>query len=316
MTANEHYSVLLEESVAALVTDAGGRYVDGTFGRGGHSRKVLSQLNNEGCLLAFDKDPTAVAVGRALSQGEPRFSIVQQSFAAMAQVLRERGWFGAVSGVLLDLGVSSPQLDEAERGFSFIKDGPLDMRMNPAEGQSAADWVNTQSEQTIVEVLKEFGEERFAKRIARAIVTTRAQTPFTRTKQLADVVAQANPKWEPGKHPATRTFQAIRIAVNNELGDLESVLQVALDALKPGGRLVIISFHSLEDRLVKRFFKQMARGKEYPKNLPITADMMQPMLHLIGKAVKPSEREVQENVRSRSAVMRVAEKPMEAPNAH
>lgn len=309
MTTNEHFPVLLEESVAALVTDANGFYVDGTFGRGGHSKKVLSQLSSEGRLLAFDKDPAAIEVGLTLGLGDSRFRIEQQSFAAMEESLRRCDKFGAVSGILLDLGVSSPQLDEAERGFSFLKDGPLDMRMNPAVGESAADWVNTQSVDTIVQALKEFGEERFAKRIANAIVQKRAEAPFTRTTQLADVIAQANPKWEPGKHPATRAFQAIRIAVNNELGDIESVLQVALDALKPGGRLVIISFHSLEDRLVKRFFKTMARGTQYPKHLPITADMIQPKLHLVGKAIKASDQELELNIRSRSAIMRVGEKP-------
>lgn len=309
MSAHEHYSVLLEEAVSALVQQPSGIYVDGTFGRGGHSRRILSQLTGEGRLLALDKDPVAVTAGHTLSQGDARFGIEQCSFAELGGVLRARGWFGRVSGILLDLGVSSPQLDDPERGFSFTRDGPLDMRMNPNQGESAATWVNSRSEADICHTLKEWGEERFAKRIARAIVAARAQTPFTRTKQLADTVAAANPKWEPGKHPATRTFQAIRIAVNNELGDLASVLSVALDALAPGGRLAIISFHSLEDRLVKRFFKQMARGKEFPKHLPVTADMVEPLLHPVGKAVKPSEREVAENVRSRSAIMRVAEKP-------
>ncbi len=310
MTANAHYSVLLQESVAALVQDAAGIYVDGTFGRGGHSKAVLNQLNQEGQLLAFDKDPDAIEVGQTLSQGEPRFCIEQCSFATMGEALQKRGWLGAVSGVLLDLGVSSPQLDKAERGFSFLRDGPLDMRMNPAVGQSAAEWVNTQSEDEMVRVLKEFGEERFARRMARAIVEKRKETPFTRTQQLADVVAAANPRWEPGKHPATRAFQAIRIAVNNELGDLEAALTVAVQALKPGGRLVVISFHSLEDRIVKQFFRRMAKGKDFPKHLPITADMIQPELKLIGKAVKAGEAELAENVRSRSAIMRIAEKPI------
>lgn len=309
MNTTEHYPVLLKESVAALIGDKNGIYVDGTFGRGGHSQAILSQLQSKGRLLAFDKDPAAVAVGDSLSQGDSRFAIEQASFADMEHALKQRDWFGTVSGVLLDLGVSSPQLDEAERGFSFLKDGPLDMRMNPSAGQSAADWVNTRSEKEIVQVLKEFGEERFAKRIARAIVGERTQSPFLRTTHLAEVVARANPKWEPGKHPATRAFQAIRIAVNNELGDIETVLEVALAALKPGGRLVIISFHSLEDRLVKRFFKKNARGKQYPKGLPITADMVQPTLHLIGKSVRAAEAELEQNIRSRSAIMRIAEKP-------
>ncbi len=312
MSEYTHYSVLLNESVEAVVTDHDGIYLDGTFGRGGHSKHILKQLSETGQLLAFDKDPAAVSVGQNLSQGDPRFFIEQTSFADMGDVLKKRGWFGQVSGILLDLGVSSPQLDDAERGFSFMNDGPLDMRMNPDAGASAADWVNQQSEQSIIDALKTFGEERFAKRIARAIVETRTQAPFTRTAQLADVVAKANPKWEPGKHPATRAFQAIRIAVNNELGDLEQVLEVALDALKPGGRLVIISFHSLEDRLVKRFFKKMARGPEFPRHLPVTADMVKPYLNILGKAVRASEKELQENVRSRSAIMRVGQKPIEA----
>lgn len=314
MTTDAHFSVLLEESVGALVQAASGRYIDGTFGRGGHSKKVLASLDEQGRLLAFDKDPEAVASGRLLAETEPRFSIEQRSFAEMEAPLRERGWWGGVDGILLDLGVSSPQLDDARRGFSFNKDGALDMRMNPAVGISAATWVNTQSEQVISNTLKEFGEERFARRIARAIVAAREVTAFTRTKQLADVVSQANPKWEPGKHPATRAFQAIRIAVNNELADLADVLQVAVDALKPGGRLVIISFHSLEDRLVKRFFKQMARGKDFPKHLPVTADMVQPLLRIIGKPVVAGPAELALNVRSRSAVMRVAQKPLE--NSH
>lgn len=304
----EHFSVLLKESVGALVQDEGGVYIDGTFGRGGHSRAILQQLNESGQLLAFDKDPQAVAAGRELEVTDNRFAIVHESFVALAEEAERRGVAGRVAGILLDLGVSSPQLDQADRGFSFLQDGPLDMRMDPTRGISAADWVNSAPEEEIARVLFEYGEERFSRRMARAIVAQRRQTPFTRTRQLAEVVAAANPKWERDKNPATRAFQAIRIEVNSELKDLERALAVALDVLRPGGRLVVISFHSLEDRIVKRFFKQEARGQVFPKGLPVTEDQLQQRLRLIGKTIKASEEELQLNIRSRSAIMRVAEK--------
>jgi 16S rRNA (cytosine1402-N4)-methyltransferase len=308
MSQSSHFSVLLQESVASLVTDNDGIYVDGTFGRGGHSRAILARLTAAGRLLAFDKDPQAVDAGRDLEREDSRFGMVHDSFAALAAVAEQRGVAGRVAGVVLDLGVSSPQLDQAERGFSFLQDGPLDMRMDTTRGISAAEWVNSAQEEEIARVLFEYGEERFSRRMARAIVARRQHTPFSRTRDLADVIVAANPRWERDKHPATRAFQAVRIAINHELEDLEQVLAAALQVLRPGGRLVVISFHSLEDRLVKRFFKQEARGEQFPKGLPITADQMRPALSIIGKSQKASSDEEQQNVRSRSAIMRVAEK--------
>jgi 16S rRNA (cytosine1402-N4)-methyltransferase len=304
----QHITVLLNEAVEALVTDTSGFYVDGTFGRGGHSSLILQQLGAEGRLLGIDKDLAAIATATARFGADARFAIAHGSFAELAALMSERDMTGKVTGVLLDLGVSSPQLDEAERGFSFMQDGPLDMRMDQTRGQSAADWVNSADEDEITWVLKEFGEERFAKRMARAIIAERQKQPFTRTKHLAEVIKEANPAWEKGKHPATRAFQAIRIHVNNELGDLESVLDQALTVLAPGGRLVVISFHSLEDRVVKRFIRRQELGDPVPKGLPIRDDQLNKRMRSLGKAIKASDAEVSANVRSRSAVMRVAEK--------
>jgi 16S rRNA (cytosine1402-N4)-methyltransferase len=308
MTQLQHVTVLLQEAVDALVTNPNGFYVDGTFGRGGHSALVLQQLGANGRLMGIDKDLSAIAVAKERFAGEPRFEIAHGSFAELAELVGARGMAGQVDGVLLDLGVSSPQLDEAERGFSFMQDGPLDMRMDQSRGQSAADWVNTASEEDIAWVLKEYGEERFAKRMARAIVNERQKVPFARTKHLAEVIKEANPAWEKGKHPATRAFQAIRIQVNNELGDLDAVLDQALAVLKPGGRLVVISFHSLEDRVVKRFIRRQEQGDPVPKGLPIRDEQLNKRMRSCGKAIKASDSEVDVNVRSRSAIMRVAEK--------
>jgi len=305
---SQHITVLLNEAVAALVTDTSGFYVDGTFGRGGHSALIMQQLSVDGRLLGIDKDLAAIATATALFADDARFSIAHGSFAELAQLVAERDMTGKVAGVLLDLGVSSPQLDEAERGFSFMQDGPLDMRMDQTRGQSAADWVNSASEDDIIWVFREYGEERFAKRMARAIIAERQKTPFTRTKHLAEVIKEANPAWEKGKHPATRAFQAIRIQVNNELTDLDSVLEQALAVLAPGGRLVVISFHSLEDRAVKRFIRRQELGDPVPKGLPIRDDQLNKRMRSLGKAIKASDEEVNANVRSRSAVMRVAEK--------
>ncbi|MYM64680.1 16S rRNA (cytosine(1402)-N(4))-methyltransferase RsmH [Pseudomaricurvus sp. HS19] len=307
MTDN-HVTVLLHEAVDALIVDGNGFYVDGTFGRGGHSRLILERLQSGGRLLGVDKDPRAIATGKALQELDARFTIQHGSFAQLQEFARERDAVGKVDGVLVDLGVSSPQLDEADRGFSFLQDGPLDMRMDDSRGMSAADWVNSAPEAEIAQVLKDYGEERFAKRIARAIVQRRVQDPFTRTLQLANVVAEANPAWEKGKNPATRAFQAIRIRVNDELSDLEGLLDQALEILKPGGRLVVISFHSLEDRIVKRFIRHHEKGLQLPKGLPVTEAQLNKRLRSVGKAVKASAEEVNANVRSRSAVMRVAEK--------
>lgn len=308
MTQLQHVTVLLQEAVDALVTKPAGFYVDGTFGRGGHSALVLNHLSPQGHLLGIDKDLAAIAVAHERFAGDARFEIAHGSFAQLAELIDARGMAGKVDGVLLDLGVSSPQLDEAERGFSFQNDGPLDMRMDQTRGQSAADWVNTAAEEDIAYVLKEFGEERFAKRMARAIITERQKTPFTRTKHLADVIKEANPAWEKGKHPATRAFQAIRIHVNNELTDLDAVLEQALKVLAIGGRLVVISFHSLEDRVVKRFIRRQELGDPVPRGLPVRDEQLNKRMRACGKAIKASDGEVNANVRSRSAIMRVAEK--------
>lgn len=308
MTQLQHVTVLLQEAVDALVTNPAGFYVDGTFGRGGHSAMVLENLSPEGQLLGIDKDLSAIAVAKERFANEPRFAIAHGSFAELADLVEARGMTGKVDGVLLDLGVSSPQLDEAERGFSFQNDGPLDMRMDQTRGQSAADWVNTAAEDDIAFVLKEFGEERFAKRMARAIVTERQVRPFSRTKHLAEVIKEANPAWEKGKHPATRAFQAIRIHVNNELTDLDAVLEQALSVLAIGGRLVVISFHSLEDRVVKRFIRRQELGDPVPRGLPVRDEQLNKRMRSCGKAIKASDNEVDANVRSRSAIMRVAEK--------
>lgn len=305
-----HITVLLDEAVAALAVRADGRYLDGTFGRGGHSRLLLRQLGPKGCLLGFDKDPLAIATGQALAAEDGRFVVVQRSFAELGAEVAQRGWTGTLSGVLLDLGVSSPQLDDPERGFSFLNDGPLDMRMDPSRGVSAADWIATASEEDIARVFKEYGEERFAKRMARAVVQRRIERPFERTADLAQVLTVANPAWEKGKNPATRAFQGLRIFINNELGDLETGLEAALEALQVGGRLVVISFHSLEDRIVKQFMRRHAKGEadNLPRDLPIIPEKFVPRLKLLGKPQYASAEEVKANPRSRSAVMRVAEK--------
>lgn len=307
--AFQHLTVLLNEAVEALVHNPSGTYIDGTFGRGGHSRLVLEHLDGQGKLFGVDKDPEALKVGRALQEADSRFGLFPGSFAEMERYATDVGVNGQLDGILLDLGVSSPQLDDPERGFSFMNDGPLDMRMNPDAGESAADWVNRASESEIIRVLKDYGEERFARRMAKAIIAERQERPFTRTAHLAQVIKDANPAWEKGKHPATRAFQGIRIHINRELEDLEICLGQSLDLLKPGGRLVVISFHSLEDRMVKRFMRDMAKGDTHlPPGVPFTQEQLNIRLKLIGKAIKPSKEEVNENPRSRSAVMRVAEK--------
>jgi len=303
-----HATVLLNEAVEALVTDPDGFYVDGTFGRGGHSAAILARLSAHGALLAIDKDPQACAAGRQRFGNDSRFEMVQASFADLAALVAGRGRSGQVSGLLLDLGVSSPQLDEAERGFSFLRDGPLDMRMNPEQGTSAAQWLSGASQEDIARVLKDFGEERFARRMAAAIVRARAETPITRTRQLAEIVAAAHPAWEKGRHPATQAFQAIRIYINRELDDLQQVLAGVLDLLAVGARLVVISFHSLEDRIVKRFIRDQERGPKIPRGLPVREVDMKRRLKSVGRAVRAAEAEVAGNVRARSAVMRVAEK--------
>lgn len=305
-----HVTVLLHEAVEALALKSAGCYLDGTFGRGGHSREILRGLGPQGRLLGFDKDPLAIASGLALAAEDARFQIVQRSFAELGEEVAARGLQGQVDGLLLDLGVSSPQLDDPARGFSFMNDGPLDMRMNPHAGVSAAEWIATAAEEEIARVFYEYGEERFSRRMARAIVQRRSEQPFTRTADLAEVIAAANPAWEKGKHPATRAFQGLRIHVNNELGDLERGLDAALEALAVGGRLVVISFHSLEDRIVKQFMRRQVKGEadNLPRDLPIQVAKFDPRLKLIGKPQYASAAELKANPRSRSAVMRVAEK--------
>jgi len=304
----EHIPVLLKETLEGLAIKTDGCYIDGTFGRGGHTKVILASLSPTGKLLGLDKDPEAIKAGQALAKQDGRFDIEQCSFATLSQVVNARLWQGKVDGILLDIGVSSPQLDMAERGFSFQKDGPLDMRMNPNVGISAAEWLATAEMTEIERILKTLGEERFGKRIARAIVETRDESPLTTTKQLAALVDKASPVREKNKHPATRTFQAIRIHINNELDDLTEALQQAVDALASGGRLAVISFHSLEDRIVKRFFRDQAKGDDLPSHFPVTADQLNPTIKLVGKAIKAGEQELSVNPRARSAVLRVVEK--------
>lgn len=309
MTAEPgHETVLLQQAVDALVLDPAGTYVDCTFGRGGHARAIVKKLNSRGQLLVIDKDPEAIEVAQEMFASEQRVRIVHGSFSRLAELVDNLEGAGSISGVLLDLGVSSPQLDTAQRGFSFSKDGPLDMRMNPNEGLSAAQWIATASEREIADVLYRFGEERHSRRMARAIVAERKLQPITTTARLAEIVKAANPSWERHKHPATRAFQGIRIYINQELEELSNCLQQMLGVLGVGGRLVVISFHSLEDRVVKRFISEQVKGDPYPPDLPVPQSFLHQRLKKIGKPVKPGEQEVDNNPRSRSAIMRVAEK--------
>jgi len=304
-----HTTVLLDEAVNGLNIQSDGIYIDGTFGRGGHSRLILSQLGENGRLYAIDRDPQAIAAAAEIT--DPRFTIIHGPFSALAEYMAERGLTGKVDGILLDLGVSSPQLDDAERGFSFMRDGPLDMRMDPTRGLSASEWLLQAEENDIAFVLKTFGEERFAKRIARAIVERNREQPMTRTKELADVIYAATPVKDKFKHPATRSFQAIRIWVNSELEEIEQALKGALTTLAPGGRLSIISFHSLEDRIVKRFMREQSRGPQVPHGLPMTEAQLSQLggrqLKALGKMM-PGGAEVEQNPRARSSVLRIAER--------
>jgi 16S rRNA (cytosine1402-N4)-methyltransferase len=297
-----HLPVLVQEAIQALAIRADGTYVDGTFGRGGHSRAILELLGPGGSLIALDRDPQAERAARAIT--DPRFSFTRARFSDLSKVLGER----RVDGLLFDLGVSSPQLDEAGRGFSFRLDGPLDMRMDPTSGESAAQWLAQAEEEEIREVIRGYGEERFAKQIAAAIVASRLREPIVGTRQLAGIVGQAVRTREPGQDPATRTFQAVRIHVNRELEEVSLMLPQAVERLAPGGRLAVLAFHSLEDRIVKRFVQQAARP-EMPRRLPLRAsEMPQPSLRIIGRAVKASPGEIQTNPRARSAILRVAER--------
>ncbi|EJD6376822.1 MULTISPECIES: 16S rRNA (cytosine(1402)-N(4))-methyltransferase RsmH [Providencia] len=311
----KHVTVLLDEAVNGLNIKPNGIYIDGTFGRGGHSRLILSQLGAQGRLIAIDRDPEAIKAAQAID--DPRFMIKHGPFSAIAEYVEEEGLAGKIDGVLLDLGVSSPQLDDPERGFSFMRDGPLDMRMDPTRGQSAQQWLMDAEADDIAWVLKTFGEERFAKRIARAIVERNhnpEEEPLTRTRHLAELIAKVSPMKDRHKHPATRSFQAIRIYINSELEEIEKALEGAMNVLAPKGRLSVISFHSLEDRLVKRFIRKNSKGPSVPAGIPLTEAQIKELgaaqLRDLGK-MKPSENEIDENPRARSSVLRFAEKAAE-----
>ncbi len=299
---------MLEEAVEGLHIQPDGLYVDATFGRGGHSSAILQKLSPKGRLLMLDRDPAAVAIARERFVDDPRVTIFQSNFSQLSALLQQQEDEQKLNGLLLDLGVSSPQLDERERGFSFMQDGPLDMRMNPQQRESAADWMQHASQEEIARVLWEYGDERHSRKIARAIVNNRTENPFCTTLQLAELIKRVVPG-HPRKHPATKSFQAIRIHVNRELEELKSILDQAVALLAEGGRLAIISFHSLEDRMVKRFFKQCGtRIKEVPLDIPLPTETIPGLLKTIGKAQFPSESEIEKNPRSRSAVLRVAER--------
>ena len=303
-----HQPVLLAEVLTGLSIKPDGIYVDGTFGRGGHAGAILAVLGPEGRLLAMDRDPEAIRSAEQQFGDDPRFEIVQGAFTMLSNMIAQRQLQGRVNGLLLDLGVSSPQLDDASRGFSFSEDGPLDMRMDPASGISAAKWLETASESEISRVLKTYGEERFARRIARSIVATRHETPLQTPRQLAELVAAAVPVREKNKHPATRSFQAIRIFINSELDEIAAVLDQVIEVLAPQGRLAVISFHSLEDRIVKRFIRDEYRGEQAPLEFPLAGMDYVPRLKPVGKAIRASEAELNVNPRARSAVLRVAER--------
>ncbi len=312
MQQAEHTSVLLEESLTALDIKPAGTYVDATFGRGGHTAAILQRLDSDAKLLVIDKDPQAIEVAQALAVTDSRVEVCVGSFKNLHSYCENANVVGKVDGILFDLGVSSPQLDQADRGFSFLRDGKLDMRMDPTTGISVAEWLASADAEDIANVLYTLGEERFSRRIARAIVETREQQAITTTTQLANIIATAVPKKEKHKHPATRSFQALRIFINAELDEITVALEQALQVLAPNGRLVVISFHSLEDRIVKQFINKHAKGDDFPAKLPVTQAQLNPKLRKLGKAIKPSAEEINNNVRARSAVLRVAEKLKEA----
>jgi 16S rRNA (cytosine1402-N4)-methyltransferase len=305
---DEHTPVLATEALAGLALEAGGYYVDATFGRGGHTALILEALGREGRLLALDRDPQAIEAGRRRFADEVRLTLVHASFADLGAIVRSHAGDRPCRGVLFDLGVSSPQLDDPARGFSFRADGPLDMRMDPTRGEPVSAWLARAGVDEIRQVIATFGEERFARRVAQAIVNARQKAPLTRTAELATLVAGAVRTREPGKHPATRTFQALRMYINDELGQLERGLTGALEVLSPGGRLAVISFHSLEDRAAKRFMQRAAQVDPALKHLPVVPLQARPRLKLIGRKARAGEAEVARNPRARSALLRIAEK--------
>jgi 16S rRNA (cytosine1402-N4)-methyltransferase len=308
MSSSAHVPVLLGPVLDGLGMKKDGCYVDGTFGRGGHSSAILGHLNADGRLIAFDRDPQAIASAELALTCDPRFTLIRGEIASLATYMGERGLTGQVDGLLLDLGVSSPQLDEADRGFSFLRDGPLDMRMDPGAGVSAAQWLKTVEQKALKNVLKQYGEEREAARIARAILAARENTAIETTGQLADIVSSVVPAHTRKKHPATKTFQAIRIFINDELEQLEAVLAQSIDVLQQGGRLCVISFHSLEDRIVKRFMRDASRESEQYRGMPNVPAEHRPKLALVGKVISATAEEIKVNVRARSARLRVAER--------
>ena len=309
MSSSEiHIPVLKREAVAALNIQRDGVYVDATLGRAGHAQAIAKELGDDGSLICLDRDPRAVVLGRQVFQDDHRVKIVHGEFARINQLLNSFAEFNKVDGILMDLGVSSPQLDQADRGFSFMRDGELDMRMDPTQGESAAQWLARVDEDDLVKVLFELGEEKFARRIANAIVVSRAEVKIESTLQLASIIEQNIPKKDKNKHPATRTFQAIRLYINQELRQISDALPQAVDLLNQGGRLAVISFHSLEDRIVKRFMRSLSTPNLPPKNIPVSEDAYKTPLKLIGRAIKPSSQEVKENPRARSSVLRIAER--------
>lgn len=307
-TYNKHQSVLLTEVIEQLAIQPDGIYVDATFGRGGHAKIILDHLGSHGHLFAMDKDPDAVAYARENFSHDNRFTISHGSFVELASFLKEENVYGKINAILFDLGVSSPQLDDPDRGFSFMREGQLDMRMDPSRGISAATFIAKTEEKELANVLWKYGEERYARRIAAAIIAARQERPITTTTQLAEIVAKAHPSWQKGRHPATRSFQAIRMAINQELEELEQGLEQSLHALKVGGRLLVISFHSLEDRVVKKFMQRQELSDPYPRDLPVKHRSVESRFKRLGRAIRPSENEIAGNPRARSATLRTGEK--------
>ncbi len=307
-TSEQHIPVLMREAVDALNIRAGGVYVDATLGRAGHAKQIVEKIGESGTLVAFDRDTRAVELGEKTFEDDPRVTIIHSEFSRMAELLSERIGLERVDGVLMDLGVSSPQLDQADRGFSFMRDGELDMRMDTTKGESAAQWLARVEERDLMMTLFELGEEKFARRIAKAIVVTRNETKIDSTLQLASIIADATPKKDKNKHPATRSFQAIRLHVNQELSQVSKALPQAVELLNQGGRLAVISFHSLEDRIVKRFMRELSTPNLPPKNIPVSDEAYLTPLKLLSRAIKPSKQEIDQNPRSRSSVLRIAER--------